>query len=190
MKTGHGALPLRCGDADALVGYLYDECSPEERARVALHLQSCTACSEEVAGLRGARHELSEWTPPEVALGFRIAPSPTVVPMPVRVAWWRQPMPAWAQAVAATVLFGLGMAAGSRGPGAVVAGGASQVAASPAVSAAELTKLEERLGQEIAKVRASAPASASPATVVRASDPGRDELLRQVRQLIRESEDR
>jgi hypothetical protein len=186
MKAG-------CVEVDALLGYVYDECGPAERLRVTQHLQACAACAEEVAGLRGARHELAGWTPPEVALGFRIAQSSrnNTVTMPVRTAWWRQPMPAWGQAVAATVLFGLGMAAGSRGQGAGVAGGAPASPTATAVSATDLTRLEQRLGQEIAKVRAAAPAAPASGASVRASNEGRDaELLRQVRQLIRDSEDR
>ena len=186
MKAG-------CVEVDALLGYVYDECGPAERLRVTQHLQSCSACAEEVAGLRGARHELAGWTPPEVALGFRIAQasSNNTVTMPVPTAWWRQPMPAWGQAVAATVLFGLGMAAGSRGQGAGVAGGTPTSPPAAAVSATDLTSLEQRLGQEIARVRAAAPAPTASAASVRASNEGRDaDLLRQVRQLIRDSEDR
>jgi len=186
MKAG-------CVEVDALLGYVYDECGPAERLRVTQHLHSCSACAEEVAGLRGARHELAGWTPPEVALGFRIAQASrnSTVALPVRTAWWRQPMPAWAQAVAATVLFGLGMAAGGRGQGAGVAGGAPMSPTATAVSATDLASLEQRLGQEIAKVRAAAPAPTASAALVRASNEGRDvELLRQVRQLIRDSEDR
>ena len=186
MKAG-------CVEVDALLGYVYDECGPAERLRVTQHLQSCSACAEEVAGLRGARHELAGWTPPEVALGFRIAQASrnNTVTMPVPTAWWRQPMPAWGQAVAATVLFGLGMAAGSRGQGAAVVGGTPTSPTATAVSATDLTSLEERLGREIAKVRAAAPAPTAPAAPVRAANDGREaELLRQVRQLIRDSEDR
>jgi hypothetical protein len=190
MKAG-------CIDVDALLGYVYDECGPAERLRITQHVQSCAACAEEVTGLRGARHELAGWAPPEVALGFRIAQTSNSgvsngpVRLPVRVAWWRQPMPAWAQAVAATVLFGLGMAAGSRGQAAVVAGGTPPRPTVAAVSASDLTSLEERLGQEIAKVRAAAPAPTPSQASVRASNEGRDaELLQQVRQLIRDSENR
>jgi anti-sigma factor RsiW len=198
MKAG-------CVEIDALLGYVYDECDPAERLRVSEHLLACAACAEEVAGLRGARQELAGWVPPEVALGFQISQasnsgvasragastrSSHPVVMPVRVAWWRQPLPAWGQAVAATVLFGLGMAAGSRGQGTVAAGTPSRPTTA-AVSATDLANLEERLGQELAKVRAAAPAATVAPAAVRASSEGRDEeLLRQMRQLIRESENR
>jgi hypothetical protein len=186
-----------CIDVDALLGYVYDECGPAERLRVTRHLQSCFACANEVAGLRGARHELAGWTPPEVALGFRIAQTSTsgvsngAERVPAPVAWWRQPLPAWAQAVAATALFGLGMAAGGRGQGAEVPGGTPTSPKATAVSATDLTRLEERLGQEIAKIRAATAASTASTASVRASNEGRDaELLRQVTQLIRDSENR
>ena len=186
-----------CLAGDALVAYLYDECTFEERQRIEGHLTSCGACAAEVEGLGGTRVQLSSWTPPDAALGFRIsaatapavnAAAPDQTPVPaMRLPWWRQPMPAWAQAVAATVLFGLGMAAGSRQlPMSPSTGGA------PAgVSASQLTNLETRLRSEIAAMRSSVAAPAAPvAATVRLNDADRDALLRQVREMVRESEDR
>jgi hypothetical protein len=186
-----------CLAGDALVSYLYDECTFEERQRIEGHLTSCGACAAEVEELGGTRVQLASWTPPDAALGFRISaatapavnasaarphtPAP-VVPLP----WWRQPMPAWAQAVAATVLFGLGMAAGSRQlPITPSAAGA------PApVSASQLTNLESRLRREIAAMHAPDAVPAPVAAAARLSDADRDALLRQVREMVRESEDR
>ena len=114
-----------CGDGQMLVAYLYDECDANERVRMERHLEGCDACVSELAELGSARQHLSMWAPPAADLGFRIVSDRPAAVAPAAVAWWRQPLPAWGQAVAATVLFGLGMAAGSRptiGGGAVGAG--------------------------------------------------------------------
>jgi hypothetical protein len=179
-----------------LVSYLYDECTFEERERIEGHLTSCGACAAEIEELGGTRVQLSSWTPPDAALGFRVSATATPAVnaaaasgqppvLSMRLPWWRQPMPAWAQAVAATVLFGLGMAAGSRQlPIAPAASGAAA-----AVTASELTSLESRLRREIAAMHAS-DAAPAPVTAARLSDADRDALLRQVREMVRESEDR
>jgi hypothetical protein len=171
-----------CGDAEALVGFLYDECTPDERARMEQHLQACDACATELAELGGARRQLIAWAPPDAALGFRVASEPAAPAAPVRVAWWRQPMPVWGQAVAAVALFALGLAAGSRG---VSVGTPATQNASTVVSSDALAQLESRMKQEIAAIRTTSPAPA-PASAPR----DEEAVMRQVRQLLRESEDR
>jgi hypothetical protein len=183
-------------DAEALVSYLYDECGAEERRRIADHLDTCAACAEELAGLGGARRQLRNWTPPEAALGFRITqaevPAAQVAPIPLaRTTWWRRPTPVWGQAVAATLLFGLGLALGSQRsvPG-TPAGRAERLGSVPAPYAAvatrtDLDRVESALRTEIARLRAGA----APASMT-TSPPREDELLRQVRLLLRESEQR
>jgi hypothetical protein len=183
---------LLCGDGAALIAYLYDECNADERSRMELHLQSCDACVAELAELGGAREQLAVWAPPDAALGFRVAaepPAPAPV-VPIRVAWWRQPMPVWGQAVAAVALFGLGMAAGSRGPDVGNRPGAET--ASATVSADALAQLESRMKQEIAAIRTASAAQAVPAAAAsRASSVQGDEaIMRQVRDLLRDSERR
>jgi hypothetical protein len=42
---------FQCGDQSALVTYLYDECTPEERETIAAHLVLCVACAAEISGL-------------------------------------------------------------------------------------------------------------------------------------------
>jgi hypothetical protein len=175
-----------CGDAQALVAYLYDECDAGERVRMERHLESCHACATELAELGGARRHLTAWSPPEAALGFRIATERPAAVAPLRVAWWRQPLPAWGQAVAAVALFGLGLAAGSRPMG--VGGPASAPdSARNSVSADALAQLEARMKQEIAALRATPAAPVAARATSGSSD---EALLRQVRQLIRESEGR
>lgn len=179
---------LMCGDAATLVGYLYGECDALERVRMERHLDTCDACATELTELGSARQLLSAWTPPEAALGFRIATERPAPVAPIRVAWWRQPMPAWGQAVAAVALFGLGMAAGSRSSGGSVPGATEATESARAtVSADALAQLETRMKQEIAALR-SAPAAPAPARASSGAD--EEAILRQVRQLIRESEGR
>lgn len=61
-----------CGQKDALVSYLYDECDAAERARMEAHLATCAECRAEVAEFRNVRAQLAGWTPPNRDLGFTI----------------------------------------------------------------------------------------------------------------------
>ena len=107
---------FQCGDSAALVAYLYDECAPDERALITAHLKGCATCASEIDALSATRRTLAAWTPPELALGFRITredePRPAKVLEP-KIAWWRAPLPAWAQAAAALVIFGVGLSVGA-----------------------------------------------------------------------------
>ena len=47
-----------CDDRERLIGYVYDECDAGERRTIEAHLESCEACREEIAGLRGVRTDL------------------------------------------------------------------------------------------------------------------------------------
>jgi hypothetical protein len=185
---------FQCGDNAALVGYLYGECEPAERRAIEMHLAVCGACAAEVAALSSTRLQLSSWAPPEAELGFRVvsaAASENVI-RPAR--WWTQPLPAWAQAAAAVVIFGaglwLGVAQGTAPSSEqAVATQAETVSSAPAaaantVSAEDLAALERRLRGEIAQMRVAAPAHA---TGSQASD---TELLARVRALLEESEQR
>lgn len=180
---------FECGDNTALVGYLYDECDAPERQAIEAHLAVCPACAAELAALGSTRLQLASWTPPEAELGFRIvsdATPPTVV-RPAR--WWQQPLPAWAQAAAACLIFGAGLWLGiARGSAPADSTPATAVAAGPAgvaVSADDLAALEQRLRGEMAEIRAAAPTTAAaPQT------PSDAQLLTRVRALIDESEQR
>lgn len=197
---------FQCGDNTALVSFLYDECEPGERAAIDAHVALCAACAAEVAALRSARLQLASWTPPEADLGFAIvrpeATGPRAVPRPEASdslgpqslkpgPWFRQPMPAWAQAAAACLIFGAGMSLGVlRGtssntlPSGQVAA-TTNVASAGTVTATDLTALEERLRAEMAEVRA-VPAS----TTAAAPQGNNAQILAQVRALIDESEQR
>lgn len=109
----------RCPSHELLVTYLYDECDPAERGSIAAHLALCASCAEEVQGLRDARVHLAAWSPPAMPLGFQLTRTESEQPSKVLrpAAWWRRPLPAWAQAAAAAVIFAAGMSAGAARSG-------------------------------------------------------------------------
>lgn len=149
------------------------------------HVQACAACAGELALLGGTREQLAAWTPPDAQLGFSIARE--AAPEPTRLAWWRQPSPVWMQAVAATLVFGAGLTVGMAGGANDAPAPASSASVVPAVSHSDLAGLEQRLREEMARL---GTASATP-VAVRTDDTGRDEaLLRRVRTLLTDSEER
>jgi anti-sigma factor ChrR (cupin superfamily) len=180
-----------CGDHGALVSYLYDECTPGERRAIGAHAAICGACAEELASLGATREQLAAWTPPEAQLGFRIVaetpPSNVLRPS----GWWQKPMPAWAQAAAAALIFATGVTLGALrgttaapGPEASAArpAGATVAAGGAAVTRTDLAALEQRLRAEMSQARTvSQRAAASP-------DDAR--VLERVRAMIDESEQR
>ena len=185
-----------CGDHGALVSYLYDECTPAERRAIAAHLVICGACGEELIALGATREQLATWTPPDAQLGFRIAreTSKSNVLRPTR--WWRQPMPAWAQAAAAVVIFATGLMLGAvRGVMQLANGGLQEAAlarpnttvvanranAAP-ITRADLVALEQRLRSEMSQAR--------PVSQNVAASPADSRILERVRVMIDESEQR
>lgn len=197
---------FQCGDNAALVGYVYDECETTERRAIEAHLATCAACAAELAALSSTRLQLSSWTPPEADLGFRIVSDagPSNVLRPAR--WWARPMPAWAQAAAAVVLFGAGLWLGviqgrdvQPAPTTVAASstalstGAPSTAPATTVSADDLAALERRLRGEMAQLRATAATTATtaaPASGAPAVTAVEGQVLARVRALIDESEQR
>jgi anti-sigma factor RsiW len=199
---------FQCGDNAALVSYLYDECDPAERAAIDAHSALCAACAAEIAALGSARLQLASWTPPDADLGFAVVRAEAAGSRPGSRAraeasdspearalrpgpWWRQPFPAWAQAVAACLIFGVGLSLGvlrgttsTQSSARTVAG--ATVDAPAAVTATDLAALERRLRDEMATLRAT-PVSATSAMPQAGSNA---QLLAQVRALIDESEQR
>jgi hypothetical protein len=210
-KVPEGHNPLNrspyCGDPGALVSYLYNDGSPEELTAIAAHVQTCAACTTELASLGGTRELISAWSPPPTELGLTLSASDalpvataapvlaaSVVPAVAEVPWWRQSTPVWMQAVAASAVFAAGMAIGTSGRDAAPAGNSAPSAGQPSltqssVSRSELAQLEERLRAELARL--SKAAAAPVATPAQASTRADDEaLLKRVRALLSESEER
>ena len=195
---------FQCGDHEALVAYLYDECEPGDRDNIAAHVARCASCAEEIASLQATRTVLAAWAPPNAPLGFQITRTDTREPLAftprTRPAgpWWGEPLPAWAQVAAAAVIFAAGLSLGtmrSEPAPQVAATAVSRPAASSprvaavippvsTVSAADLARIEQRL---------RAIETAPPRTVMAAAPRAGindDAILERVQALIAESEER
>jgi anti-sigma factor RsiW len=99
-------VPAMCDERERLIGYVYDECDAAERRAIDAHLESCGVCRDEIRALRGVREDLLAWDVPEHGSVWRPFAPARVTP------WWRE-VPAWAMAVAATLVFLLGALGGS-----------------------------------------------------------------------------
>lgn len=183
---------IPCVEPERLVAYLYGDADPADQADVAAHLATCTRCAEALGGLSDTRRALAAWMPPEVSIGWRVPDDgPRAVPAAVResgqvgvpaAAWWRQPLPAWAQAVAAVLIFAAGLAAGTRSQN---ASPGTPAPASPDWGPV-MARMQERLeiveqstrAHETALAAATQPGDVSPA------------LMRWTRNEIAASEDR
>jgi anti-sigma factor RsiW len=94
-----------CDERERLIGYVYDEVDAPERNEVERHLESCAECRDEIRGLRRVRQDLLAWDVPEHGSVWQ-----PFAPARLRP-WWRE-VPAWAMAVAATIMFLIGAAGG------------------------------------------------------------------------------
>jgi hypothetical protein len=178
-----------CGSPEALVTYLYDEGDAAEREAIAAHVASCASCAEEIESLRETRMHLSAWTPPALPLGFQITRTESDAPAKVLrpAAWWRQPLPAWAQAAAAVLIFAAGMTLGtgrSAGNAPVLARtdppAATRPVSATAPSRDELARLDARL--RAVEATQTQRVSASPRSAVA----DQDAMLMRVNALIDE----
>jgi anti-sigma factor RsiW len=185
-----------CGDHGALVSYLYDESTPAERRTISAHLAICHACAEELIALGATREHLATWTPPDAELGFRIVPDAPRANVLRPIRWWQQPMPAWAQAAAAVLIFATGVGLGAlrgmtqsaaRGPGGSAPPRSStSVAANAAngapVTRADLVAVEQRLRSEMLQSHGTGQnVSTAPSDA---------QILERVRAMVDESEQR
>lgn len=196
---------FECGDADALVSYLYDDLSPADRRAIDAHVASCASCADEVEGLRATRGVLASWVPPDAELGFRIVQGPPATVASIaasrRRAWTA--VPGWLQAAAAvlmvasaaaiahvqvryddrgvTVSTGWGQPASPPVVAETPAVSAPAAAADPAPWRRDLAALEAQIHREIA---------ARPAVTASASTVAQADLLERVRALLEQSEQR
>lgn len=190
-------------DKELLVGYLYGELDESERQAFEQHLASCVECRDEIAAFRATRNHLASWEPPAPDLGFEITRS-RVVPMRRRF----RLSPAWGLAAAAVLVLAVASAVANvevmmSGDGVVIRTGWQREAApaAPEVRQAadsagsSFDEMERRLVRlESALVELGARQDDAPELRAAAAD-GRPEisdaeLLKRVRQFVRESETR
>ena len=184
-------------NGETLVGYLYGESKPEERAAIEAHLTTCPACSRELDEMRGVRVRLDAWEPPETALGFQIVrASDTVKP---RTRWLLSP--AWLAAAAATLVLAAGAAMANLelrfddGGVTVLTGRPRPEAPAPSGDPGDrpwqedLVALERTLRSELAR-QARPQAAASPSVAREVSSDVPDATLGRMQALLAESEAR
>jgi hypothetical protein len=130
---------------------------------------------------------------PAAVLAFTRAPQAQAARA---VPWWKSPLPAWAQAAAAVLIFGAGLSVGwlRPAPAPPAATPPSQATVQPvtpvvaAPSKEELAQLEQRLRAEMTQLsRANAPVSTPTPVAARSSD---DAIMQRVQELLEQSEAR
>lgn len=203
-----------CGNPDLLMSYLYEDGDIAERRAFEAHLTSCAECAREAGELRSVRRGLTQWTPPETLLDFRIVRGDK----PARSwrSWFAVPaLPVWAQMGAAALLAGVAVGisglevrydgqsvtmrtgwqrAGTSQPSSAPSVAAVQASAIPASAAAgtpapwraDLTAIEQQLRTEI---RSSQPVGQA-IQASSGSPMSEQEFMRRVRQLVDASETR
>ncbi len=199
---------FECGDADALVSYLYDDLSPADRRAMDAHLASCAACAGEVEGLYATRGVLAAWAPPDAELGFRIVQDPPakVVSIAASRRWAWTAAPGWLPAAAAVLMVasaaaiahvqvryddrGLTVSTGWGQPAPMPA-----AAPTPAVNAVNATattfdQAPWRRDLEALEAQIHREIVARPAVTAGASTVAQADLLERVRALLEQSEQR
>jgi hypothetical protein len=181
-------------DKELLVSYLYDELQGQERQAFEAHLGTCSACSDEVEGLRDTRTHLSSWAPVEPDLSFQIVRRSEARPSRLH---WTSSRGALGLAAAAVLVLGAaaGMAnvevrSGSDGfvvrtgwsRGAVDADASGVRAANAAASRDEMAAMERRLAGLETALAARPTGDATRALEA--------ELFQRMRQMLAESETR
>jgi hypothetical protein len=171
----------RCEDNASLIGFLYEDCEADERARIAAHVAICPLCAGELAALSATRDHLSAWTPPDVQLAFRMSQAGAAP----AVRWWSRPMPAWAQLAAAVVIFAGGALIGNLSARAA----ASTTAVAMSSSVQDATNREETLRIE-RRLSALERQSMNHPQTVSLDDSSSEAILTRVDHQIRQSENR
>jgi anti-sigma factor RsiW len=196
MASSNGTNNAMCDERERLIGYVYDECAPEERAEVQAHLTACPVCREEIGALRAVREDLLAWDVPEHESVWRPFAPPRATPS------WRD-LSAWALAAAAGIIFMVGLAGGVAARGWFSMAGtpvsasadASEAGAVPVtVTAADLEQLEQRLradlmgrmnqiDQRVQVLGAQTPAAAARAAAPRIDTAALQELRTRVERI-------
>ena len=189
-------------DKELLVSYLYDELQGQERQTFEAHLGTCSACTEEVEGLRGTRAHLSSWAPVEPDLSFQIVRRSEARPSRLH---WASSRGAWGLAAAAVLV--LGAAAGianveirSGSDGFVVRTGWSRGAADANASGVraananasrdEMAAMERRLAELETALSARPTGVVTTAATGNSTRALESELFQRMRQMLAESETR
>jgi anti-sigma factor RsiW len=94
-------------NTEQLVSYVYEELSASERAEFETHLSDCAECRKGLAELRGTRHLLASWAPPQPEFNFHIVRGAAVPEAPRRRFAF---VPQWALSAAAALLLMAGAA--------------------------------------------------------------------------------
>lgn len=188
-------------DKESLVAYLYDELQGPERKAFQHHLASCRECQGEVQGLRATRAHLESWAPPEPALGFQVPAGGGGRAAPrLRIS------PAWGLAAAAALVLAVASAIANvevrvvDGAVTIRTGWTREPSPSAGVAASreDLAAIQQRVREleaALAVQQAAVPLTTTPASLTNESSTGANnlsdaELLRRVRQWIKESEQR
>ncbi len=171
-----------CDERERMLGYLYDECAPEERRVIDAHLASCGTCRDELQSLRAVRNDLASWNVPIRDAMWTPFVSARALP------WW-QHVPTWAMAAAATLLLALG-----AGGGFAVRSVMAAKSATPAVTvdaAAIEQGVLDKVHAELASTMAARPASVvAPVQTSTESTHLTADDLKQIQQIIAQSDQR
>jgi anti-sigma factor RsiW len=196
---------------EMIVAYVYGELTVPERTAFMRHLNRCAACRHEIDALGDVRAELAAWSPPEIGrvvnrrlpaerrlrtVGSAAAPAPPDARETAARRPWRD-IPAWAQYAAAILLIGVaagianldityngdGLSVHTGWLNRPVARADSASTAEPVATQADLAALEQQL-------RAELQSSVTPAVATAPAGMSEQELVRRVRLLIRDSEQR
>jgi len=95
-------------NTEQLVSYVYEELSASGRVEFERHLSDCAECRQELAELRGTRHLLASWAPPQPEFNFHIVRGAAPPAAPSRRLAF---VPQWALSAAAALLLAAGVAA-------------------------------------------------------------------------------
>ena len=193
-------------NTEQLVSYVYEELSASERVEFERHLSDCAGCRQELAELRGTRHLLASWAPPQPEFNFHIVRGAAPPAAPSRRFAF---VPQWALSAAAALLLAAGVAAvanlevryGTDGlvvrtgwmHGSAAAGSPSEAPAGGAAQAAPVSASSDQLQRnvELLAARLRDLEQAQAAQLTRAAAPARAAITApELRRILAELESR